>query len=68
MDKRGVLAWNHWWNHKKGEERFDSFLSYRLNRSAAGGPGPATAESFTCANADHPRLPFPGCHVFVNHK
>ncbi|KAI8473635.1 MAG: hypothetical protein J3K34DRAFT_518755 [Monoraphidium minutum] len=66
VEKKGNLAWSHWWN-RNGEDRVDSFLSYRINRTVYG-PGPAAADSYTCAKADHPKLPFPGCHVFLNTK
>ncbi|KAF8073165.1 hypothetical protein HT031_000826 [Scenedesmus sp. PABB004] len=64
--KKGHLAWEAW-STKQSEARFDSFLSWRLNRTLRG-QGAATRESYTCAAADHPPLPFPGCHVFINHK
>ncbi|KAF8062111.1 hypothetical protein HT031_004371 [Scenedesmus sp. PABB004] len=56
------------WLGAHSDARLDAFISWRVNRTAAGGPGPATADSYTCAAPDHPPLPFPGCHVFVNHK
>lgn len=66
MEKKGHLRWDHW-STRSSEARFDSFLSWRINRTAIG-PPIHTAESYTCAGADHPKLPFPGCHVFINHK
>jgi hypothetical protein len=56
------------WSASSSDARLDSFMSWRLNRTKAGGAGPASADSYTCAAADHPPLPFPGCHVFVNHR
>jgi hypothetical protein len=56
------------WQSEHSDARLDSFLGWRLNRTRAGGPGAASADSYTCAAADHPPLPFPGCHVFINHK
>jgi hypothetical protein len=66
MKKQGHLAWEHW-STKRHEARFDHFLSWRMNRTLFGRPA-ATEESYTCKGADHPTLPFPGCHVFINHK
>jgi hypothetical protein len=66
MKKQGHLAWEHW-STKRHEARFDHFLSWRMNRTLFGRPV-ATKESYTCKGADHPSLPFPGCHVFINHK
>ncbi|WIA09571.1 hypothetical protein OEZ85_008963 [Tetradesmus obliquus] len=66
MQKQGHLAWEHW-STKRHEARFDHFLSWRMNRTLLGRPA-ATAESYTCKGADLPKLPFPGCHVFINHK
>eukprot|EP00878_Enallax_costatus_P016190 GHUV01016980.1.p1 GENE.GHUV01016980.1~~GHUV01016980.1.p1 ORF type:complete len:360 (+),score=69.06 GHUV01016980.1:529-1608(+) len=66
MEKKGHLQWEHW-STRKAEARFDSFLSWRINRTVNGPPA-HTAESYTCAAADHPKLPFPGCHVFINHN
>lgn len=66
MEKKGHLQWEHW-STRKAEARFDNFLSWRINRTL-NGPPVHTAESYTCAAADHPKLPFPGCHVFINHK
>lgn len=66
MEKKGHLHWEHW-STRKAEARFDNFLSWRINRTL-NGPPTHTAESYTCAAADHPKLPFPGCHVFINHK
>lgn len=57
-----------YWMKNYSDTRLDSFMSWRLNRTKSGGAGPATADSYTCAAADHPPMPFPGCHVFVNHK
>lgn len=56
------------WMGNNSDARLDSFISWRINRTKRGGAGPATADSYTCAAADHPKVPFPGCHVFVNHK
>jgi hypothetical protein len=64
--KQGHLAWEHW-STKRHEARFDHFLSWRMNRTLFGRPE-ATKGSYTCKGADHPALPFPGCHVFINHK
>jgi hypothetical protein len=63
LDPRAWLA-----NHT--DERLDSFTSWRVNRTRLGGnsSSPAGADAYTCAGADHPPLPFPGCHVFVNHQ
>jgi hypothetical protein len=66
MQKQGHLAWEHW-STKRHEARFDHFLSWRINRTLYGRPE-ATQESYTCKGANHPSLPFPGCHVFINHK
>jgi hypothetical protein len=66
MQKQGHLAWEHW-STKRHEARFDHFLSWRINRTLFGRPE-ATKDSYTCKGADHPSLPFPGCHVFINHK
>lgn len=56
------------WANNHTDARRNSFLSWRLARSREGGPGPADESSYTCPAADHPPLPFPGCHVFVNHQ
>jgi hypothetical protein len=56
------------WLNNHTDDRLDSFLSWRLDRTRAGGLGPANEGSYTCAAADHPPLPYPGCHVFVNHE
>lgn len=58
------------WLDTFSDDRLDSFMSWRLNRTRAGGPvAPAAgASQLTCPAADHPPLPFPGCHVFVNHQ
>jgi hypothetical protein len=60
------------WLSNFTDARLDSFLSWRLNRTRADGATPAAAgagaDAATCAAADHPPLPFPGCHVFVNHQ
>lgn len=56
------------WLNNHTDERLDSFLAWRLSRANAGGVAPANATSYTCPAADHPPLPFPGCHVFVNHE
>lgn len=57
-----------YWMSNRSDTRLDSFISWRLNRTRRGGAGPATADSYTCSAADHPPMPFPACHVFVNHK
>lgn len=57
-----------YWMSNNSDTRLDSFISWRLNRTRRGGAGPATADSYTCSTADHPPMPFPGCHLFVNHK
>lgn len=67
MQKAGVLDPTAW-SANYSDARLDSFLSWRLNRTKAGGAGPASADSYSCAAADHPPHPFPGCHVFVNHQ
>jgi hypothetical protein len=56
------------WVNNHTDTRLDSFLSWRMSRARAGGAGPANETSYTCQAADHPPLPFPGCHVFVNHE
>jgi hypothetical protein len=56
------------WVSNHTDTRLDSFLSWRLGRTREGGAGPANESSYTCPAADHPPLPFPGCHVFVNHE
>lgn len=56
------------WLKDHTDERLDSFMGWRLNRTRAGAHSPASQAAYTCAAADHPPLPFPGCHVFVNHK
>lgn len=66
MEKKGHLRWEHWSIHK-AEARFDNYLTWRLARTVNGIPV-HTEDSYTCAAADHPKLPFPGCHVFINHK
>lgn len=66
MQKKGHLAWEHW-STRKAEPRFDHFLSWRMNRTIQGRQA-LTRDSYTCKGADHPQLPFPGCHVFINHK
>eukprot|EP00775_Hariotina_reticulata_P010221 gene10221-10381_t len=67
MQKAGVLDPTAW-SANYSDARLDSFLSWRLNRTKAGGAGLASADSYSCAAADHPPHPFPGCHVFVNHQ
>lgn len=67
VEKAGMADPRSWLNNHT-DERLDSFLSWRLGRVRAGGAGPANETSYTCPAADHPPLPFPGCHVFVNHQ
>jgi hypothetical protein len=68
VTKAGVTDLKSWFGNYS-DTRLDSFISWRVNRARAGGPGAATGpDSYTCPVADHPRTPFPGCHVFVNHK
>jgi hypothetical protein len=68
VTKAGVTDLKCWFGNYS-DTRLDSFISWRVNRAKAGGVGPATGpDGYTCPAADHPRMPFPGCHVFVNHK
>eukprot|EP00775_Hariotina_reticulata_P011106 gene11106-11260_t len=66
ITKKGLLHWPHW-STRQTETRFEEFMSWRMNRNMYG-PGPASKDSYTCAKADHPPKPYPGCHVFINHK
>lgn len=56
------------WHGNYTRARVESFTAWRADRKQAGGPGPAGKASYMCKGSDHPRLPFPGCHVFINHK
>jgi hypothetical protein len=68
VTKAGVTDLKSWFGNYS-DTRLDSFISWRVQRAKAGGAGPATGpDSYMCPAADHPRMPFPGCHVFVNHK
>lgn len=66
MEKNAPTDMKHWM-HNYTDTRLDTFLSWRINRTRRG-VGAATADRYTCPAADHPPIPFPGCHVFVNHK
>jgi hypothetical protein len=68
VTKAGVTDLKSWFGNYS-DTRLDSFISWRVQRAKAGGAGPGTGpDSYMCPAADHPRMPFPGCHVFVNHK
>ena len=69
LQKGGVLDDVAWSVHRS-MDRVDDFVGWRIHRALSNqrNNSSSNSSSFSCAVADHPKSPYPGCQVLVNER